>query len=68
MIVRNLLLLLVSGTVLSGCFESEESCYERLKKDFAMSVDAQIKILLIYMDDDQNACDFISDGPRLRRK
>ena len=30
MILKNLVLLVAAGTVLSGCLESEKSCYERL--------------------------------------
>ena len=92
MITRNLVMLAVSGTILSGCLESERSCYERLDKDFESSrnfangsclqtfsysrcddydtiaLKSQIWIYSIYSDDDQSACDYISDGPRLRRK
>ena len=39
MILQNLALLAISGTVLLGCIESEKSCYERLEKDFQSSQD-----------------------------
>ena len=82
----------LATTILSGCLESEKSCYERLENDFTSSIEfglssssctgdrkgcldyagiaseSRLRITLIYSDDDQNACDFISDGPRLRRK
>ena len=82
----------LATTILSGCLESEKSCYERLANDFKSSIEfgmssssctgdridcldyagiannSRLRISVIYFDDDQNACDFISDGPRLRRK
>jgi hypothetical protein len=92
MAIRNFALLALTGVILAGCFESEESCYERLMDDFDRSrtfanttcrnygtrescsdyelaaLNSQSRIYLIYMDDDQNACDYISDGPYLARK
>jgi len=91
MFFRNVALMVLSGTILSGCLESEKSCYERLASDFESSYEfgigssctsdrsacldyamianeARARIFLIYTDDDQSACDYISDGPRLQRK
>ena len=34
--LRNSVLLVTTVTLLSGCYESEKSCYERLDKDFAL--------------------------------
>ena len=89
MLFRNVALMVLSGTILSGCLESEKSCYERLKSDFKSSFEfglggsctsaacldyarianeSRARIFMIYTDDDQSACDYISDGPRLRRK
>jgi hypothetical protein len=37
--------------------------------EYAMvAVNSGTNILLIHLDDDQNACNYYSDGPRLRRK
>ena len=91
--LRNLVLLFTTVTLLSGCYESEKSCYERLEKDFEWSrewsktksctetfdelkcseyalraINSQIRISYIHSDDDQDACDYISDGVYLRRK
>jgi hypothetical protein len=92
MLFRNVTMMVLSGTILTGCLESEKACYQRLKKDFESSrnfatgscldsisssrcndydtiaLKSQIRINYIYNDDDQNACDYISDGPYLRRK
>ena len=92
MTLRNFALLALAGTVLAGCFESEKSCYDRLKADFDAGVEfanssclesasrrdcaeyglaaaeSGAAIMLIWIDDDQNACDYISDGERLARK
>ena len=89
---RTFALLALAGMVLAGCFESEKSCYDRLKADFDAGVEfakgsclesasrldcaeyglaaaeSGASIMLIWMDDDQNACDYISDGERLARK
>jgi hypothetical protein len=81
----------LTTTILSGCLESEKSCYERLASDFKSSIEfgmgssctgdrlgcldyagmapeAKARIASIYWDDDQSACDYISDGPSLKRK
>lgn len=92
MTTRNFAILALSGTLLSGCFESERSCYDRLREDFERSrifanttcrdvssrdrcsdyalaaVTSQARISNIFFDDDQNACDYISDGPFLARR
>ena len=89
-------LLSVAIATLSGCIESEKSCYDKLRADFTASqafaseqlrgtpeymrderqgyLDyastasvARARLTSIYLDDDQNACDYISDGPRLKR-
>ena len=89
----NLMLLVTAVTLLSGCYESEKSCYERLDKDFEASYDftkteycteslselqcsdyaltalkSKMRISYIHTDDDQDACEYISDGAYLRRK
>jgi hypothetical protein len=34
MVLKNLALLVAAGTVLSGCIESEKSCYDKLIEEF----------------------------------
>ena len=89
MFIKNLALLTAAGMMLSACFESERSCYERLEADFDSSLEfsegsclnsssprscneygmialrSSIRLFSILMDDDQDACDYISDGARL---
>ncbi len=55
------LVALMIPLALAGCWESEESCYERLKKDL---VDDQILagvslgLIEIYFNKDLNVCDY----------
>lgn len=69
---------------LSGCMESEQSCAERLADDFRrfaefaksegeidafrVATNSALDITTKWVDDDQNACDYYSDGPHLRKK
>ena len=97
MMLRNSMLLVISGTFLSGCFEVEKTCYDKLMADFTASQAfaseqlrrtpeymkderqsyinyatvasrSKSRLSAIFLDEDQSACDYISDGPHLRRK
>jgi hypothetical protein len=54
-------------------FSSSAQCFEAVGFEECMSVAEQalassLKITLIWTDDDQDACDFVSDGSLLVRK
>lgn len=79
--------------LLSGCFENEKACRDRLVEDFNGTIEfaksescktdigelecanyafdaskSALQIMEIEIDDDQDACDFVSDGAYLKRQ
>jgi len=53
---------------LRGTPEYMKDDYQRYREYGATASASKMRISQIYWDDDQSACDYISDGPHLRRK
>ena len=72
MILRNLVLLVISGTVLSGCIDDEKSCYDKLRTDFTASqafASEQLRGTPEYMKDErQSYIDYATTASRSKSR
>lgn len=62
----NKLMLIAAMVFLAAC-ESEESCYRNTKAN-SNSVNAHAQLVLIYVNEDMNACDYTILGDSVVRR